>query len=1092
MRVYLLLMKISCHVFAFLFCLFSSFSGSSQGDFSLHGSVRIKNYTQKEYKANAQIFGISASSQGILHFSNQRGVLQYDGEEWRTLVLDNKMESFSTLSYGEDILVCNTSGLGIFRKQDNGTFVFEDLSSNYTDKKNPISSILKFQDGYVASYLNVLYILDENFQKVTEYKDPESGIGAVTVIDSVVYFRGKKNELVKYNGSSFEKVDKTGFFENISTVSIFKFKNSILLLTENKGLFKMENMGFSQVYYNEDYSFKTGISIKDELISLGSYVNGILILDDQFKPRYKVNIAKGLNDGTIMCQYLDMEQNLWLGTSNGISKVDLLSPVMKYENLFNEATIEDINSFNDNIILASGGGAHEINRNGEVKKIKGINDECFGLKNLIFEGDTSLFISSLYNVFEYSNDKASVVTEGGPYNVVQSPLNPAHLLVLHYDGIQLLEYKEGKFREVKYIKGFCDGEPFNFIVEKDGTIWIGTKPNDGIYRMNVDVFFKNELTFERFYTSKGLPEGQTFLFYYNDIIYAGTDIGIYKFNGEVFQLTGEFGIDFSNGNKGVHRINADNSGNVWMVVFQDESNAYEIGYSEKLEDGTMKWHPEYFYSYDEYIIHSLYHLNDNITWLGGPGGLMSFDKSLIKEKNQPFDALLRLIKVGDSIIYGGNGTFLQGIVFDYDPKKLFEFKFSSNSYYAEEKTVYSYMLEGYDMEWSIWSDKTTRDYSLTEGNYTFKVKAKNILGEESSVVSYSFEVLPPWYRTWWAYTIFFIVFIGVIILIVRLSLRRVKLQNAKLEKIVEERTEEVVAQKAEAEKQRDFAEEQKHLVEEKNLEITDSINYAKRLQTAILTPIKNIQETFENSFILYLPKDIVAGDFYWTNLAKQNNRASRSLIAAADCTGHGVPGAMVSVVCSNALDRSVKEFGLIEPAKILDKVTDLVIETFEQSEDEVKDGMDIAICSYETKGDIIEVQYAGANNPLWVFRSQPEMIVNGVATEPILSNEDNSLFMFEVKATKQPVGKYAERKPFENNVIQLVDGDTLYTFTDGFADQFGGEKGKKFMAANFKKLLLSVQSETMEKQHDIIFQAFNDWKANEEQIDDVCVIGLKL
>jgi serine phosphatase RsbU (regulator of sigma subunit) len=402
------------------------------------------------------------------------------------------------------------------------------------------------------------------------------------------------------------------------------------------------------------------------------------------------------------------------------------------------------------------------------------------------------------------------------------------------------------------------------------------------------------------------------------------------------------------------------------------------------------------------------------------------------------------------------------------------------------------MLEGYDQTWSEWSDKTVKDYSLAEGSYTFHVKAKNILDEESSVVSYSFEVLPPWFRTWWAYIIFVIAFLGLIALVVRLSIRRVKLQNIRLEKIVEERTEEVVAQKAEAEKQRDFAEEQKHLVEEKNAEITDSINYAKRLQTAILTPIKNIQETFSKSFILYLPKDIVAGDFYWTNLAKQNNRNSRSLIAAADCTGHGVPGAMVSVVCSNALDRSVKEFGLIEPGKILDKVTDLVIETFEQSEDEVKDGMDIAICSYETIGDYIEVQYAGANNPLWVVRTKNEMNVNGVNAVPILANADNTFFLFEVAATRQPVGKYAERKPFKNNVIQLEDGDTLYTFTDGYADQFGGAKGKKFMASNFKKLLIAIQQETMENQMIAIKKAFDEWKGGEEQIDDVCVIGIRL
>ncbi len=1084
-------MKLSISVFAFLFCLFTFLSAKSQGDFSMHGSVRVKNYTQKEYKANAQIFGISASPQGILYFSNMRGVLQYDGEEWRTLVLDDKMESSSTISHGEDILVSNTSGLGMFKKQKNGTFIFEDLSSNYIDKRNPISSIVKLGDGYVISYLNVLYVLDDSFQKIAEYTDPENGIGAVAVIDDIVYFRGKNNAIVRFENGKFSKWD-TGFFKEFSVVSIFKFKDEIYVLTENDGLYRYEGGIFKEVFANPNYSFKSALNINDNLISLGSYVDGLLILGEDFTPKYSITIEKGLNDGTIMCQFLDAEKNLWLGTANGISKVDLLSPVMTYKNLFDEATVEDISTFNGNIVLASGGGAYEINIDGSISKINGINDECFGLKELIFDGDTSLFVSALYNVFQYSENGVVNVADGGPYNVMQSPLNPNHLIVLHYDGIQLLEYKNGKFEEVKYIKGFCDGEPFNFQIEKNGTIWIGTKPNDGVYKLSMDVFFENELSFQRFYVDQGLPSGQTYLFNYQDEIYVGTDIGIYKFNGEKFQLTNEFGVDFSKEKKGVHRINADRDGNVWMVIFKDESNTYEIGYANKNEKGEMQWHPEYFYSYDEYIVHSLFHLNDNITWLGGPGGLMSFDKSLIKEKNHPFDALLRTVKLGDSIIYGGNGTFIQGSVFEYNPKKLFEFKFASNSYFAEEKTQYSFYLEGYDVDWSRWTEKTMRDYSLGEGVYTFHVKAKNILGVESTPVSYSFEVLPPWYRTWWAYIIFFIVFVGVLILVVKLSIRRVKIQNAKLEKIVEERTEEVVAQKAEAEKQRDFAEEQKHLVEEKNLEITDSINYAKRLQNAILTPVKTIQETFSKSFIFYLPKDIVAGDFYWTNLAKSNNRNSRSLIAAADCTGHGVPGAMVSVVCSNALDRSVKEFGLIEPAKILDKVTDLVIETFEQSEDEVKDGMDIAICSYETVGDYIEVQYAGANNPLWVVRKTDSMEVNGENVGPILSTDDGSLHLFEVKASKQPVGKYAERKPFANNVIKLIEDDCLYTFTDGFADQFGGDKGKKYKYLPFKRFILSIQNLSMAEQKIAFENEFFAWQGAHDQIDDVCIIGIKL
>lgn len=1093
MRVYLLLMKLSGIVLAFLLSLVFSCSTLGQGDFSLHGSVRVKNYTQKQYNANAQIFGISATSQGVLCFSNQRGVLQYDGQEWRLDTLNNKMETFSTLSVGEDLLVCNTSGLGVFEKQANGTMRFKDLSDNYTDKRNPISSIIQYQGGYVISYLNVVYVLDDNYHKIAAYNDSENGIGAVAVINDVLYFRGKNKELIVYQNGKFSKFNKEGFFLDKNVVVVFSFQNELFVLTESQGLFLVEeNNQFKRVFLDDSYSFKSALNINDDLISLGSYVEGLLILDKNFNPRYQLNTEKGLNDGTIMCQFLDKEQNLWLGTANGISKLDLLSPVLKYENLYDEATIEDINSFEDNILLATGGGTYSINAKGDVIKIKEVPDECFGLQKLIIAGDTSVYISALYNVFKLNSNGVASITEGGPYNVAQSPLNPNHIIVLHYDGIQLLEYKNDAFKEVKYIKGFCEGEPFNFQVEKDGTIWIGTKPNDGVYKLSMDIFFQNELSFQRFYTAQGLPVGQTYLFYYQDRIYVGTNSGVYKFDGEKFNPTTEFGLDFSAEKKGVHRINADALGNVWMVIFKDATNSYEIGYASATKDGDMQWHPEYFYSYDEYIVHSLYHLDSNITWLGGPGGLMSFDKSLIQDKKQPFDALLRKVMLGDSLVYGGNGAFIEGSVFDYNPKKLFEFKFSSNSYFDEEKTLYSFFLEGYDTDWSPWSNKTVRDYSLGEGSYAFKVKAKNILGVESSIISYQFEVLPPWYRTWWAYVIFFVAFLAVLFLAVRLSIRRVKLQNVRLEKIVEERTEEVVAQKAEAEKQRDFAEEQKHLVEEKNLEITDSINYAKRLQHAILTPVKTIQETFNRSFIFYLPKDIVAGDFYWTNLAKSNNRNSRSLIAAADCTGHGVPGAMVSVVCSNALDRSVKEFGLVEPAKILDKVTDLVIETFEQSEDEVKDGMDIAICSFETVEDYIEVQYAGANNPLWVVRTFPSMEVNGEIFEPILSSDDGALHLFEVKASKQPVGKYAERKPFVNNIIKLQEEDCLYTFTDGFADQFGGEKGKKYKYLPFKRFVLSIQNQSMSEQEAALKKEFLSWQGAHEQIDDVCIVGIKL
>jgi serine phosphatase RsbU (regulator of sigma subunit) len=284
-----------------------------------------------------------------------------------------------------------------------------------------------------------------------------------------------------------------------------------------------------------------------------------------------------------------------------------------------------------------------------------------------------------------------------------------------------------------------------------------------------------------------------------------------------------------------------------------------------------------------------------------------------------------------------------------------------------------------------------------------------------------------------------------------------------------------------------------HELEEKNQEILDSITYAKRIQSAILPQEKLVKQQLKESFILYKPKAIVAGDFYWVEsvsssrhseldsespdeeiVGQVRNDDSLVLFAAADCTGHGVPGAMVSVVCNNALNRSVREYGLTEPGKILDKTREIVIQEFEKSHEEVKDGMDIALCSLklpsrEGLGGVLK--YAGANNPLWIIR-KGEII--------------------ETKANKQPIGQSDNLQPYTTHKIELEKGDSIYIFSDGYADQFGGEKGKKYKAANFKRLLLSLQSEKMEKQKELINSEFENWKGNLEQIDDVCVIGIRI
>ena len=274
-----------------------------------------------------------------------------------------------------------------------------------------------------------------------------------------------------------------------------------------------------------------------------------------------------------------------------------------------------------------------------------------------------------------------------------------------------------------------------------------------------------------------------------------------------------------------------------------------------------------------------------------------------------------------------------------------------------------------------------------------------------------------------------------------------------LEEKVEERTQEI--------------EKQKQKVEELYVDVTDSIKYAKRLQDSILPPSSKITDLLEDSFVLFKPKDIVSGDFYWVEETKE-----KVLFAAVDCTGHGVPGAFMSLIGSNGLNHAVKDHGKSSPAAILDDLNVTASETFNKgvSEKEVSDGMDIALCSISKDGKVME--YSGANNPLYLIR-------NG---EIIKHNADK----FAIGSFKNGEKKYT------NNLIEIQKGDVIYIFSDGYADQFGGAKGKKFLYSNFRDLLIEIHNKPTSQQKEILDQRIEEWKGNYEQVDDILVFGVRV
>jgi len=309
-----------------------------------------------------------------------------------------------------------------------------------------------------------------------------------------------------------------------------------------------------------------------------------------------------------------------------------------------------------------------------------------------------------------------------------------------------------------------------------------------------------------------------------------------------------------------------------------------------------------------------------------------------------------------------------------------------------------------------------------------------------------------------------------------------------LERKVLERTEEVVLQKEE--------------IELKNSEITASIRYAKRIQESILPDLSIVDKMFKDYFILYKPKDIVSGDFYWI---VENDGVA--LFAAVDCTGHGVPGAFMSLIGSALLKEAIVDHGKVVPSEILNELNKLSGETISHTFEEsiVKDGMDIAFCSIDFK--IMELQYAGAYNPLYLVRkANPDVMEE--ETEKLLEDDNivlkSSEFgydLIEIRADKFPIGVFLgeEQRMFRNNKIKIQKGDSIYIFSDGYVDQFGGKRGRKFMAKRFRPLLMKHQQLSMEEQKNKLDQVIEDWKTPNdskntiyEQIDDILVMGIRI
>ncbi|MBI5218271.1 MAG: SpoIIE family protein phosphatase [Bacteroidia bacterium] len=867
------------------------------------------------------------------------------------------------------------------------------------------------------------------------------GLNDVTVWDIMCDSRG--NLWFATDKGGINKLTDYGFIHitqqnGLSGNQVYKLfeddENNIWVGTFGSGLCQF--LGENFIHYTE----KDGLPNKDVLsivqdktgkywmatdgggLVQASYVNN--------KPVFKTFTTRnGLIDNFINALALGKDGALWIATQKGVSRYDPSATLRTGGKTFRNFSGKDSKILNNQVksIYVDSKGIVWCGTNDGMVRYDGT--KFFPIHE---EDDKFAQFNYILTILEDKRGEVWYGTFGGL-------LRNTHQRFIFYDEAEGLQNKQINCLEE----------------DRYGNIWIGTF-GSGVFKFDIKSKDKKPIKFVM-----------------NDSILGSNNISSLFFENENSLLVGT--------DKGFDRVIMDNAQKIVKVLNFNESDGFT-----GVENHT----------------NSICRDNKNNLWFGTIKGLTKYSPAFDNINLKPprthlttinlFFSNIDWLKKTDSIIPWFNlpGSLKLG----YSDNHI-TFKFTGISFFNPEKINYKYKLDGLDMDWTPARTESEAVYpGLAPGDYTFKLIAQNKFGTwNSAPVKFSFTLKPPFWRTTLFYisTAVFIILCFYLFLVIRV--RKLKRDKRILEQKVRERTAEIEKQKQEIlEKneelhqqneeiltQRNEIENQKHIVEEKNLEITDSIRYARRIQSAVLPSEEYVGHVLTDYFILFKPKDIVSGDFYW--LFRKNNLL---LLTAADCTGHGVPGAFMSMLGLSFLTEIVNRPDITTTNQVLDELRINIIRSLQQKgvTGEQKDGMDISFCCLNLETNTL--QYSGANNPLYLLSKNEDPQSDG---KPVL---------VEIKPDKMPVAIHDHMPPFARQEISLKKGDTFYLLSDGYEDQFGGPKGKKFKSSQFKQLLLEMYHLPMKEQGEFLDMTIEKWKtgfdAFYEQTDDVTVIGVRV
>jgi ligand-binding sensor domain-containing protein/serine phosphatase RsbU (regulator of sigma subunit) len=1081
-----------------LLLLLSATYGSAQ-------QFHFKEYSLEAGLSRSGVYYILQDNAGFLWIGTEGGgVCKFDGIKFTNYSRRHGLAAENVRVIFQDdrniIWFGTSNGLSYFNGRGIQSLTVEDgLADNY------IRSITQDHEGNLWVGTNKgISIIDPDEKGISgklkiNFTLPHMKIRSLLAQDDVVWI-GTDQGLCKYQNHEIEVfTTEEGLSNNLILNMFVDSKENLWIGTQN-GINK---------YYKDTLSYW---GLEDGLINKrvrsitednrgniwAGTSDGISIFDGT--KFLNLNEENGLSNDRIRCLTNDSFGNIWVGTFfGGIMRFNHQNFVAytPAEGLISNQILSINEDEKGDIIVGTYDGVSKMKiKDGKLQGSKSVN-----LENGLQSNSVRTVYKDKNANYWYGTDQG--ITIIGPSGITQIDqedglVNSEITVIKNFQdrywvgtgkGLAIIEettnYKDFDIKFLDRNDGIAGKEVSSIMEDDQGEVWIGF--SDG----QVSIFEDDRLV------NPVLDESVS------EVLTMAIDS-----SGQIWLGTNGNGIFYGKYSKKTHKINLKNitinenlmSNTIYSLLMSDgqiwaghENGLDLISWNDDSTYLVKSFGPETGFFGLQNNQNASFKDSEGNLWFGTVNGLFSLKGDEVKHfsDGSPSVNYITSVKIkGEKIDWsesewseGNIGQFNlpDNLTLPYDQNNI-SFDFIGLNFISPKNVRYRWRLDGFSETWCAPTRNTYASYTnLEAGEYSFLLQSSD---EHGVIIDktkrFDFKIEKPFWLQWWFIITAGVVGFFLILGIMRLRTRNLIKQRNALEDIIADRTKEIQHQADE--------------LTVKNKEVTDSIQYSRRIQGSILPGKKQLDGLFESYFIFYKPKDIVSGDFYWVD--RNVNNKKQIFFAAADCTGHGVPGAMVSLIGTRALTTSVRENLLSNTNEILDSTNEIVVDAFTDaiSGEIIKDGMDISLCSldYSNEEECVPFQFSGAQNPAWIVRKEslPNLMVDGIELEPNMNM--NGLNLFELKGSKQPIGYFEASKPFDVHKSDLQKEDVIYLFTDGFADQFGGEKGKKFKYKTLKQLILNSQGIPVSEQKGIFHDAFYDWKRDMEQVDDICLMGIEV